>query len=36
LKVKTAALVVYPDPETHQEVVRAFASGITVAMGMQT
>jgi hypothetical protein len=36
VKVKIAALMVCPDPETHEEVLRAFASDITDAMGMQS
>jgi hypothetical protein len=36
LKIKTAALMVCPDPENPQEVLRAFASDISDAMGMQT
>ena len=36
LKVKIAALMMCPDPEHHQEVLRAFASDIRAAMSMQS
>ncbi len=35
LKVKIAALTICPDPVNHQEVLPAFASDISDAMGMQ-